>query len=172
VVARFVNHVWMMDVTVIQTFLGGEVHLAGVFDALSRVPLALQSFGRKPGAGAMARLLKTAVRAFGVPKYLITDLGTEFTGNVFRKAVAPFSPSIAACAPLPTRIAGLPHRAPREASAPLESFAACRRADRRVPARLAALHATGTPWGTTRSMKRRPPGAAPATTSSADQQAP
>jgi transposase InsO family protein len=36
----------------------------------------------------MARLLKTAVRAVGAPKYLITDLGTEFTGNVFRKAAA------------------------------------------------------------------------------------
>jgi transposase InsO family protein len=88
VVARFVNHVWMMDVTVIRTFLGGEVHLASVFDAFSRVPLALQSFDRQPGARAMARLLKTAVRAFGPPKYLITDLGSEFIGNVFRKATA------------------------------------------------------------------------------------
>jgi transposase InsO family protein len=78
----------MMDVTIIQTFLGGEVHLAGVFDAFSRVPLALQAFERKPGAAVMARLLKAAGRAFGRPKYVITDLGREFTGKVFRKTAA------------------------------------------------------------------------------------
>jgi transposase InsO family protein len=88
VVARFVHHVWMMDVTVIQTFLGGTVHLAGVFDAYSRVPLALQAFDRQPGAAAMARLLKMAATAFGRPKYVITDLGPEFVGKVFRKTAA------------------------------------------------------------------------------------
>jgi transposase InsO family protein len=88
VVARFVHHVWMMDVTIIRSFLGGDIHLAGVFDAFSRVPIALQSFDRKPGAAAMARLLKSAVRVFGRPRYLITDLGSEFTGKVFRRIAA------------------------------------------------------------------------------------
>ena len=40
------------------------------------------------GASAMARLLKTAVRAFGAPKYLITDLGPEFIGTIFRRTAA------------------------------------------------------------------------------------
>jgi transposase InsO family protein len=88
VVARFVHHVWMMDVTVIQTFLGGTIHLAGVFDAFSRVPLALQAFERQPGAAAMARLLRMAATAFGRPKYVITDLGPEFAGKVFRRTAA------------------------------------------------------------------------------------
>jgi transposase InsO family protein len=77
----------MMDVTVIQAFLGGEFHVAAVFDAFSRVPLALGTFERKPGASAMARLLKTATKTLSPPKYLITDRGGEFTGNVFAKVV-------------------------------------------------------------------------------------
>ncbi len=88
VIARFVHHVWMMDVTVVQTFLGAELHLAGVFDACSRVPLALQVFDKKPGAAAMARLLKAATKAFAAPRYVITDQGREFVGKVFRKTAA------------------------------------------------------------------------------------
>jgi transposase InsO family protein len=84
VVARFVHHVWMMDVTVIRRFLGSDLHLAGVFDAFSRVPLALQVFERQPGSAAMARLLKGATKAFGLPRYVITDRGPEFR-KVFRK---------------------------------------------------------------------------------------
>jgi transposase InsO family protein len=78
----------MMDVTIVRSFLGGEICLAGVFDAFSRVPLALQTFDRKPGAAAMARLLGAAVRIFGRPRYVITDLGSEFTGKVFRRTAA------------------------------------------------------------------------------------
>jgi transposase InsO family protein len=36
----------------------------------------------------MARLFRRAVRSFSHPKYLITDLGGEFTGRVFLKTVA------------------------------------------------------------------------------------
>jgi transposase InsO family protein len=91
VVARFVNHTWMMDATLVQTFLNGqyrEVYIAGVLDAFSRVPLVLQTFEAKPGASAMARLLRTAVKAFGKAKYVITDQGGEFKGAVFRKTAA------------------------------------------------------------------------------------
>ena len=38
VVARFVDHVWMMDVSVVQTFLGGDLYLAAVFDVTYFVP--------------------------------------------------------------------------------------------------------------------------------------
>jgi len=88
VMARFVHHVWMMDVSQVKQFLGPELSMAAVFDAFSRVPLALQVFEWKPGASDMARLFRRAVRAFGRPKYLITDLGGEFTGTVFVKTVA------------------------------------------------------------------------------------
>ncbi len=61
--------------------------MAAVFDAFSRVPLVLQVFDRKPGAKDMAHLQKHAAKAFAAPRYVITDLGKEFTGRAFRKAV-------------------------------------------------------------------------------------
>jgi hypothetical protein len=77
----------MMDVSEVQQFLGPTLHMAAVFDAFSRVPLALQVFDTKPGARAMAGLLRRAAKAFAKPRYVITDLGGEFTGGAFRKAV-------------------------------------------------------------------------------------
>jgi transposase InsO family protein len=89
VVARFVHHVWMMDVTQVQAFLGlQQFHVAGVYDAFSRVPLALTVFDRRPRAGDMAQLFRGCARALAPPQYLITDLGGEFTGKVFLRAVA------------------------------------------------------------------------------------
>jgi transposase InsO family protein len=91
VVAHFVHHVWMMDVTEIQALLGPSFYLASVFDAFSRVPLALQTFKTRPGAPAMARLLKSAAQTFGAARYVITDQGGEFKNRVFRKAAARLS---------------------------------------------------------------------------------
>lgn len=88
VVTRFVHHVWMLDVTVVKSFLGNEeFHVAGVYDAHSRVPLSIEAFDRKPGAKDMALLLRRTARAFVPPRYVITDLGGEFTGAAFSKAV-------------------------------------------------------------------------------------
>ena len=78
----------MMDVTQIRQFLGTELHLAAVFDAHSRVPLLLRVFDTVPGAADMAPLLRHAGKAFGSPRYLLTDLGGEFTGALFARAVA------------------------------------------------------------------------------------
>ena len=78
----------MMDVTQIEAFLGGTLYLASVFDAFSRVPLVLQAYHDRPGASAMAKLLKSATRAFGRAKYLVTDQGGEFKGSIFRKSAA------------------------------------------------------------------------------------
>jgi transposase InsO family protein len=89
VVARFVHHVWMMDVTEIRSFLGLRVcHVAGIFDAFSRVPLALQVCEAKPGGARMARLLAATARVFGAPKYLITDLGGEFRARIFARTIS------------------------------------------------------------------------------------
>ena len=74
--ARFVHHVWMMDVTEVKQFLGPSLHLAAVFDAFSRVPLALRVFeGEMPTARDMGQLLRAAVRAFTRPRHVVTDLG-------------------------------------------------------------------------------------------------
>lgn len=86
--SRFVHHVWMMDLSEVQQFLGPTLHMAAVFDAFSRAPLALQVFEPRPTAQEMARLLRAAVRRFARPRYLISDLGGEFTARVFRKAAS------------------------------------------------------------------------------------
>lgn len=84
--ADFVHHVWMMDVSQVKAFLSTNAfYMATVFDAFSRVPLTLATFEHKPRASDMARLLKSAARAFGAPKYVVTDLGTEFTGKIFKR---------------------------------------------------------------------------------------
>ncbi len=88
VIARFVHHTWMMDVTIVRRLLGTDLHVAGVFDAFSRVPLAVSVFERRPTASDMARLLQRTAKAFAAPRYVITDLGGEFTGMQFADAVA------------------------------------------------------------------------------------
>jgi len=87
VVARFVHHVWMMDISHVKQFLGRDMYMAAVFDAFSRTPLALGVFQARPDAKDMVRLVRSALRAFGHPKYLITDRGGEFTAVAFRQAV-------------------------------------------------------------------------------------
>lgn len=78
--AFFVGHVWMADTSEVRAFLGRTFHMAALFDAFSRVPLVLGTFDHKPTSAEMAVLLAKAVAAFGKPKYLITDLGSEFKG--------------------------------------------------------------------------------------------
>ena len=87
VVARFVHHVWMMDISHVKQFLGPDLYMAAAYDAFSRAPLALEVFQTRPAAKDMIRLLRAAVRAFGHPKYLITDQGGEFAAVAFRQAV-------------------------------------------------------------------------------------
>jgi transposase InsO family protein len=87
VIARFVHHTWMMDVSQVKQFLGPDLHMAAVYDAFSRAPLALRVFQAKPSAKAMAILFRTAASTFGAPKYVITDQGGEFAALAFRKAV-------------------------------------------------------------------------------------
>lgn len=85
--ARFVQHVWMMDLSEVRAFLGGTFYMAAAFDAFSRFPLAFQTFDRRPSSRETAALLKRAVRTFGRPRYVITDLGSEFKG-AFKKTLA------------------------------------------------------------------------------------
>jgi transposase InsO family protein len=78
----------MMDLSEVKQFLGPTLHLAAVFDAFSRSPLAVQVFELRPTAHDAACLLRAAARRFAHPRYLVSDLGGEFTAHVFRKAAA------------------------------------------------------------------------------------
>ena len=73
----------MMDGSQVRLLLGRVHHVVAVFDAFSRAPLAVEVFDHKPRAWEMGRLFRKAVKAFGVPRYVITDRGTEFTGAAF-----------------------------------------------------------------------------------------
>jgi transposase InsO family protein len=86
--SRFVHHVWMMDLSEVKQFLGPTLHIAAVFDAFSRAPLAVQVFELRPTAQDAARLLRAAARRFAHPRYLVSDLGGEFTAHIFRRAAA------------------------------------------------------------------------------------
>jgi hypothetical protein len=90
VITRFVHHTWMLDLSPFHT-LGdsGDLWLGGVFDAHSRTPLVLQTYAGKPAAHAMAALFKVAVARFHKPKFVITDLGSEFKG-AFKRTVKRF----------------------------------------------------------------------------------
>lgn len=70
----------MADLSEVRALLGGTFYMAAIFDAFSRVPLALQTFEHKPNSRETARLLQRTIQAFGQPKYVITDLGSEFKG--------------------------------------------------------------------------------------------
>ena len=74
VIARCVHHVWMMDITEVRSFLGLRVfHVASVFDAFPRVPLAPLVDERTPDAARMLPapdsetrwVLERSVRRFG-----------------------------------------------------------------------------------------------------------
>jgi transposase InsO family protein len=83
--ARFVHHTWMLDVSEVRQLLGGTLYMAAVFDAFSRVPLAVATLDRKPRGSDMAALLKRAAVAFQAPRYVITDLGPEFVARSFTR---------------------------------------------------------------------------------------
>jgi len=88
VVAKFVHHVWMMDVTEFKTLFGARtLYFAAAFDAFSRVPLAGMTSEAKPSGASMARLFRGTVARFGRPRYVVTDLGGEFIADVFKRAV-------------------------------------------------------------------------------------
>jgi len=87
VVARFVHHVWMMDASEVKQFLGPPLLMTAVFDAFSRVPLAVEVSGNRPTAKDTAKLLTRTARRFATPRYVLTDRGGEFLGGAFVKAV-------------------------------------------------------------------------------------
>ena len=78
----------MMDVTEVQAFLGGHLPRVRGLRCLFQGPSGSPDLRQEARASAMARLLKTAATGFPRPKYLITDLGSEFRGRIFRKAAA------------------------------------------------------------------------------------
>ncbi len=87
--ARRPHHVWMMDITEIPGLLRlFSFKLAIVFDVFSRTPLAARVFLFEPTGPAIARLFTAAARRFGAPPHFVSDRGSQFTSEVFRRTLA------------------------------------------------------------------------------------
>ncbi|MFH1021759.1 MAG: DDE-type integrase/transposase/recombinase [Planctomycetota bacterium] len=80
-----INKTWHFDLCTLElVFL--RFYIATILDGFSRKILALSVYRDAPTSNQMLRLLKKTIAAFGKPKFLVTDHGTQFCGR-FRKTV-------------------------------------------------------------------------------------
>lgn len=87
--ARFPHHVWMLDITEIPGLLRlFSFKVAIAFDVFSRSPLAAWVFLSEPSAADIGSLFTTAVRRFGAPRHTVSDRGSQFTAETFRRCLA------------------------------------------------------------------------------------
>jgi putative transposase len=71
------NHIWHLDLTCIR-ILWFRFTIAGILDGFSRRLLALKLFVKVPRQIDAARLVRSSIKKFGKPDFLITDHGTQF----------------------------------------------------------------------------------------------
>jgi transposase InsO family protein len=78
--ARCPNHIWLADITHVKGLFGlRSFKVAAVFDAFSRMPLALRVFRSEPAAQDILQLVFAAVRRHGAPRHFVSDQGAQFT---------------------------------------------------------------------------------------------
>ena len=86
--AKYVNHIWLADLTEIRGFLGLFVYkLVVVLDLFSRFPLAFGIFQKEPTADQVLDVLDRATRRHGRPRHFVSDQGSQFTAAVFRETL-------------------------------------------------------------------------------------
>jgi transposase InsO family protein len=84
-VAWYPNHVWLVDITTLPGFLGlRRWRLVVLLDAWARFPVGARLCVREPRAREIARLLRTAARTHGRPRYVVSDRGAQFTSRTWR----------------------------------------------------------------------------------------
>jgi transposase InsO family protein len=88
VVARFVGHVLMMDVSVVRSFLGAELYVAAVFDAFSRVPSPSPPTRTGPPPPQWPDSSRPPPSSYPRPNTSSPTTGGSFTGKIFEKAVS------------------------------------------------------------------------------------
>jgi transposase InsO family protein len=87
--ARFVHHVWMMDLTVVPRLFGfRRFVVAAVFDVFSRMPLAVQTFTSEPTAEQITALFDRTAQRLGRPKHFVCDQGPQFTAELFQDVLS------------------------------------------------------------------------------------
>jgi transposase InsO family protein len=86
--AQHPNHVWLADVTHVKGLFGlVSFKVAAVFDAFSRMPLALRVFRAEPKAEDMVQLVLAAIRRHGTPRHFVSDQGPQFIAPVFEQVL-------------------------------------------------------------------------------------
>lgn len=86
--AKYVNHIWLADLTEIRSFLGlYRFRLVAVLDLFSRFPLAFRVFHKEPTAEEILGVLDLAMRRYGRPRHFVSDQGSQFTAEVFRETL-------------------------------------------------------------------------------------
>jgi transposase InsO family protein len=78
----------MIDLTEVPGFLRLlSYKLAVVLDVFSRMPLAARVFFSEPSGKDVARLVLAAAGRFGPPRHSVSDQGSQFTSDPFRRAL-------------------------------------------------------------------------------------
>ncbi|MCY3024183.1 MAG: DDE-type integrase/transposase/recombinase [Planctomycetota bacterium] len=83
---RTVNRTWHLDLTTVELIFV-RFYVAAVLDGFSRRLLALRVYKDSPSTRNTVALVKRCVRAFGKPRFIITDHGAQFRGR-FKRAMA------------------------------------------------------------------------------------
>jgi transposase InsO family protein len=74
---RIRNRTWHMDLTTFE-FFWLRFHVAAILDGFSRKLLALRVYRAAPTTRNTLALVRSCVRGFGLPRFLVTDHGTQF----------------------------------------------------------------------------------------------
>ena len=82
-----VNQTWQLDLTTLR-LLWCRFTIAALIDGFSRKLLALRMYAGTANSRDMINLVRAAVRAFGKPRFLITDHGCQFRKQ-FKQGVKP-----------------------------------------------------------------------------------
>jgi putative transposase len=84
--AKHPGHLYLIDFTRVGGFLRSFV-VGAVIDGFSRKVLAIAVASREPTASFAVRLLREAVARYGVPRWVVTDHGRQFTSASFTRAL-------------------------------------------------------------------------------------
>ena len=79
------NRTWHLDLATVEFFFI-RFYVAALLDGYSRKLLALRVYRDAPTTANMLSLVRTAIRAFGRPRFLVTDRGSQFRSR-FRQAM-------------------------------------------------------------------------------------
>lgn len=85
-VARRPGQIWLLDFTRVGGLIR-SVRVGAVIDAFSRKVLAIGVVAGEPTAAFAVRLLREPVHVAGVPGWVVTDRGRQFTSHAFARAL-------------------------------------------------------------------------------------